>query len=109
MMKPIIVALFLGAVSFVHAQNGGKTLEKSIVLSPKAERNEVRVSPNPCHNELHIEAEGFIKAELYRLNGQVYGTYHSKYIILNDKLPMGMYELLIYTETGYKVERIFHK
>ena len=94
------------SIIFTVANNGIKTTLGTVAINNIA-MPEIKIFPNPAHNELTIESGDLKieKIEIYDLTGRK--TFNSQFSILNSQLKInvstlhqGMYLLHIYTDKG---------
>lgn len=80
--------------------NAGSPAYKSTSFPNAVSPNSIQlinVYPNPSTGFINLTGEGFVKAEIYTLTGELTGTYFQKRIDMN-KAPKGVYIISVYLE-----------
>ena len=68
-------------------------------VNENAQAVSFKVYPVPAENEIQIQAEGFQKAEIFSLTGQMLIESEQSSVNVND-LATGVYLLKVYDQTG---------
>ncbi len=83
--------------------NAGSPPYKSTTLPNGVTSNSIQLVnayPNPCTGIFNLAAEGFVKAEVFSLTGELNGTYFQKRIDMSNA-PKGVYIMKVYLENQH--------